>query len=206
MYTLAENGVWGSISSWPNLSSFKSLISANLYGCLHPVYFALPILEQYNGHIVITSSSRAKIAAPYLSGYSASHHALQGLFESLRLELYGRVFVTIASPGGLGLDLYNKYVNYDGEVLEIPKWLQGSYEEAAKAILRGYENNRWDVSFPFLTSMQIAFRVHFPRLHDRFLLKLVNLSLKASVIAFKQDEKPEQIEEKSNSSKRVKFN
>jgi short-subunit dehydrogenase len=45
------------------------------------------MLEQQDGHIVVTSSVAGKHGVPFRSAYCAAKHALHGYFETLRIEL-----------------------------------------------------------------------------------------------------------------------
>ena len=56
--------------------------------CLQTIKAFLPsMVERNEGHIVTVSSSAGLHGTPYLSDYSASKFALNGLHESLSLEL-----------------------------------------------------------------------------------------------------------------------
>ncbi len=45
------------------------------------------MMQQRNGHLVVTSSVAGKHGMPYRSAYCAAKHALHGYFESLRIEM-----------------------------------------------------------------------------------------------------------------------
>ena len=68
-------------------------------------------------HVVVISSVQGKVAIPFRSTYSASKHAVQGYFDSLRSELVGsnaNVRVMIVSPGYVVTNLSKNALNGDG--------------------------------------------------------------------------------------------
>jgi len=73
------------------------------------------MLDQGQGHIVVISSLQGRIGLPYRSSYSASKHALQGYYDSLRAELGPRgVAVTVVSPGYIATQLSVNAMQGDG--------------------------------------------------------------------------------------------
>ena len=49
--------------------------------------------------IVAISSVQGRVGVPFHSGYTASKHALDGLLETLRIELHGQVRILNVMPG-----------------------------------------------------------------------------------------------------------
>ena len=73
----------------------------NVLGIIRLTQLILPgMLRRGKGHFVVVSSSAAKLPSPGQSVYSASKHAVNGYFNSLRSEvLQSGVKVTLACPG-----------------------------------------------------------------------------------------------------------
>lgn len=67
----------------------------------------------------VTSSVAGKLCTPISSTYSATKHALQGFFHSLRTEVGSRnIQISIACPGPIKTDItYQAYVAQAGSVL-----------------------------------------------------------------------------------------
>ena len=89
------------------LSVFERVMAVNYFGTLHCTKAALPSLIERKGTIVTLSSTGG--FAPMIGrvGYSASKHALHGLFESLRLELKEKgVHVMMVCPGTTATDMH----------------------------------------------------------------------------------------------------
>lgn len=77
--------------------------------------------QQQPGHIVAISSVQGRFAIPNRSSYSASKHAVQAFYDSLRAELSARsdpndrpVGVTVVSPGYIRTNLSLNALTSDG--------------------------------------------------------------------------------------------
>lgn len=85
-----------------NLDVFRALIELNYLGTISITKHVLQhMIERKQGKIVNISSVVGLIGAPLSSGYSASKHALQGFFNSLRTELtaYPDIIISNICPG-----------------------------------------------------------------------------------------------------------
>ncbi len=81
-------------------SLYRRVFDINIFGAIHCTQAALPSLKERRGAIVVLSSVAGLAPLYGRSGYSASKHALHGLFETLRCELDGSgVDVTMVCPG-----------------------------------------------------------------------------------------------------------
>lgn len=80
-------------------------LDVNLWGVLHGVRAAVPVmLEQGRGHVVAVASGAGLVAAPGLAAYTASKHAVVGLMESTHHELVrlgAEVAVSVVCPGNI---------------------------------------------------------------------------------------------------------
>jgi len=84
-----------------SVDEFKQEFETNLFGPIRICQAALPIMrEQRSGYIVNVSSLAGQIGIPFDSGYSASKFALEGLTETLRMEVkpFG-INVVLIEPG-----------------------------------------------------------------------------------------------------------
>jgi short-subunit dehydrogenase len=75
-------------------------------GAVHATAAALPSLRRTRGLIVAISSLQGLVAFPHAAGYAASKHAMQGFFDSLRLDLAGAVDVLVVSPGPVATKIH----------------------------------------------------------------------------------------------------
>lgn len=94
----------------------RKLMEVNFFGTIAFTKAILPsMLERGGGNVVVISSLQGKIGLPFRSSYSASKHALQGYFDSLRAELSLRgVRVTLVSPGYINTKLSVNALEGDG--------------------------------------------------------------------------------------------
>ncbi len=91
--------MWSNFEELSDLSDIQKLMQTNYIGAVNCTYHALPHLKKSNGMITVISSVQGKIGVPKHTGYAASKHALEGFFNSLRLELDHKIAILIVSPG-----------------------------------------------------------------------------------------------------------
>lgn len=92
------------------LAVWQEQFSVNVFGVVAVTREALPLLRASgDGRIVLVGSVSGRIGFPALGPYCASKHALEGLAESLRLELaaFG-VKVSIVEPGPYKTPIWRK--------------------------------------------------------------------------------------------------
>lgn len=81
---------------------YKVLMELNFLGTVSLTKQVLPHMTQRGTGAIVTISSVVGIAgAPLVTGYAASKHALQGFFNSLRIELtdYPEILISTVCPG-----------------------------------------------------------------------------------------------------------
>ena len=82
--------------------NIRQFMDINYYGCVYPTIAALPHLQKTDGRIVVVSSLGGLMPFPRQTLYNASKYALNGFFDSLRMELQSKqsgVSITIICPG-----------------------------------------------------------------------------------------------------------
>lgn len=94
----------GTTVPWPAeylpLDVFRDQLEINLTGHLAVTQAFLPLLRSARGRIVNISSVGGKVGGPFMAGYSAAKHGLEGLSDTLRLELAGLgIRVSVVEPG-----------------------------------------------------------------------------------------------------------
>jgi short-subunit dehydrogenase len=98
-----------------DLSIFEKVMQINYLGAVYCTHAALPYLKQSQGLLVAISSLCGKTGVPLRSGYVASKHAMQGFFDTLRIELLETgVDVLVVSPGFVATDIREKAFKGDG--------------------------------------------------------------------------------------------
>lgn len=102
LFNNAGIAITGEINEIP-LAGWQRIIDINVYGVLHGVLAAYPImLKQGYGHIINTASLAGLGPGPLLAPYSLSKHAVVGLSTSLRIEAASRgVQVSVLCPSAI---------------------------------------------------------------------------------------------------------
>jgi NAD(P)-dependent dehydrogenase (short-subunit alcohol dehydrogenase family) len=98
-----------------DLAVVERVMRVNFFGVLHPTYHAIPHIKKARGSLVAVSSLAGKRGLPTYAAYCASKFAVQGLYESMRLELAGDgVHVGLFAPGHVDTPLRGNVLGPDG--------------------------------------------------------------------------------------------
>jgi NAD(P)-dependent dehydrogenase (short-subunit alcohol dehydrogenase family) len=110
---------------------FEHQIDVNLFGAVRIIKAMLPIMrEQRSGRIVNISSLGGLIGLPLNSAYTASKFALEGLVESVRLEMLPfNVYLSLIEPGAVATD------TLDESIQEV-QLLNSPYSERRSAMVK----------------------------------------------------------------------
>jgi NAD(P)-dependent dehydrogenase (short-subunit alcohol dehydrogenase family) len=120
---------------------YRRVMDVNFFGALYCARAAIKSLIERKGLILVTSSLAGFSPLIGRTGYSASKHALHGLFESLRTEVKPLgVHVMMVCPGFTRTDLQTRALGGDGNVTKRPQTTAGkvdSPDHVAEAVFRG---------------------------------------------------------------------
>jgi NAD(P)-dependent dehydrogenase (short-subunit alcohol dehydrogenase family) len=98
------------------LDAIERVMRVNFFGTLYPTWHAVPHVKATRGSLIAVSSLVGKRGTPTYSAYGASKFAVQGLYESLRVELApDGVHVGVVSPGHVETPLRERVLGPDGE-------------------------------------------------------------------------------------------
>ena len=99
-----------------DISTIRRLMEINFFGSAELTRHVLPtLMGKKSGHIIVTSSVAGKFGTKFRSGYAASKHALQGLFDCIRQEMYEyNVDVTMVCPGPIKTNISLNSLTADG--------------------------------------------------------------------------------------------
>lgn len=120
----------------------KKTIDVNLTAIFDFLGELIPSMKQQkSGHIVLVSSCAGYVGLPKSYAYGASKAAIINLAEGLYSELssYG-VRVSVVNPGFVKTRLTAR------NTFDMPSII--STENAAQKIIKGIENNKFDINFP----------------------------------------------------------
>lgn len=108
--------MWGKLEEVTDLSMYERIMRVNYLSAVYCTYHALPHLKARKGLAVAISSLTGKTGVPQRTAYAASKHAMQGFFDSLRVELLGTgVDVLVVSPGFVATPIRDSALGPDGK-------------------------------------------------------------------------------------------
>ncbi len=118
LYGLFNNGAYGQPGAVEDLTwdTLEAQLRTNLLSWHELTRQVIPIMrEQGSGRIIQNSSVLGFAAMPYRGAYNCSKFALEGLSDTLRLELTGTgIFVSLVEPGPITSkfreNAYQKYL------------------------------------------------------------------------------------------------
>jgi short-subunit dehydrogenase len=161
-----------------DLHVFERIMQVNFLGAVYCTYFALPHLKRARGLLAAISSLQGKTGFPNSSGYAASKHAMQGFFDSLRIELTGSgVDVLVVSPGPVATSIHARRLGGDGELSQ--ESLKRSNDrgmpvaECARQIVAAVERRRRELVMTAAGKAGQWVRLIAPALIDRFVADAV---------------------------------
>jgi NAD(P)-dependent dehydrogenase (short-subunit alcohol dehydrogenase family) len=103
LYAIFNNGAYGLPAAVEDLSrdAIRAQFETNFFGWLELTNLVLPVMrKQGHGRIIQNSSVLGFVALPFRGAYNSSKYALEGLSDTLRLELKGTdIFVSLIEPG-----------------------------------------------------------------------------------------------------------
>ncbi|MEO1574032.1 MAG: SDR family oxidoreductase [Pseudomonadota bacterium] len=118
LFNNAGATMWAPFREITDLSVFRRVMDINYFAVLNLTHAALPALIESRGRLVGVSSVAGLTGVPTRSGYCASKHALNGLYDSLRVELEGTgVSVTIVAPDFVVSEIHRRALTGDGSAL-----------------------------------------------------------------------------------------
>jgi short-subunit dehydrogenase len=136
--------MWARFDELEDLSLFERLMQVNFLGAVYFTHAALPHVRASRGQLVAVSSLTGITGVPTRTAYAASKHAMQGFFDSLRVELRETgVNVLVVSPGFVDTPIREKILGpdgsaqgYQGRATETPMPLDVAVAQIMRAIER----------------------------------------------------------------------
>ncbi len=109
-------GMWARFDELADPSVLQRLMDVNYHGVANMFLPALPHLKAQRGLLVAISSVQGVVGVPGRSGYAASKHAVQGLCDSLRIELHddGVDVLTVLAHWVRGTELRSRALGPNG--------------------------------------------------------------------------------------------
>lgn len=124
LYALFNNAGFGLFGAVEDLSreALEAVFATNFFGAAELTNALLPTFKKQGyGRIIQNSSVLGFAAAPYRGAYNASKFALEGLSDTLRLELAGSdIYVSIIEPGPIATQFRPNAIANSEKFIDIP--------------------------------------------------------------------------------------
>lgn len=156
LYGLIHNGAYGQVGALEDISRevLEAQFQANVFGWHELTNLVLPSMKKNNtGRIIYLSSVLGFVAMPFRGPYNASKFAIEGLVDTLRLELINtQVQLSLIQPGPIESQFRaNAYLafkahvdmnksdykeNYQGMIQRLKSTKLAAYTLAPESILK----------------------------------------------------------------------
>jgi short-subunit dehydrogenase len=149
--------MWAEFDKIQDIDQFRKLFDVNFWGVVNCLKSFVKDLHNSKGMVIAISSVQGKIGVPYHTFYSASKHALQGFFNSLRFEFTDIHLLTVLPHWVSGTNLRQNALNVDGIKTGEQKKSHTNesitVEECSKKILLAASLRKRELILPFKLKM-----------------------------------------------------
>lgn len=154
----------------------RQLMEVNYFSYVNLTKAVLPYMKrQKNGHIVVVSSIAGKFGFYLRSSYSAAKHALNGFFESLRLETENLGIRTLlVCPGKIKTNVsYNAVTSTGASHSKMDESHENAMtaEDCAKQIIAGILRNKEEIYIGGKEILMVKIKRFFPKLFSKLIRK-----------------------------------
>lgn len=161
-----------------DLEVFKRVMEINFYGSVYMAKYALPYLLKTRGTIVGVSSINGRRTTPARIAYNASKFAIEGFYETLRMEVMTRgVHVLVVSPGFTASNIRNAALNENGIAQgESPRDESSMMraEDVAREIKAGILKKKRDIVLTTQGKMLVLVNKFMPGLVDKIVYRYMS--------------------------------
>jgi len=170
LFNNGAHGLPGAVEDLPTVA-LREIFEVNFFGWHELTRQVIPVMrKQGHGRIVQNSSILGFIAPPWRGAYSATKYALEGLSDTMRIELRGTgIHVALIEPGPVtslfrvnAIPIFERHINWQ----DSPKRAQ--YE--TEIINRLYENSgpdRFELPASAVTA-KLVHAIESPRPRPRY--------------------------------------
>ena len=155
LYGLIHNGAYGQVGALEDISRevLEAQFQANIFGWHELTNLVLPVMRKNNsGRVIYLSSVLGFVAMPFRGPYNASKFAIEGLVDTLRLELINtNIQLSLIQPGpidsqfranaylafkdNVNMDNSNYQANYQGMIERLNSSKLATFTLAPESIL-----------------------------------------------------------------------
>jgi NAD(P)-dependent dehydrogenase (short-subunit alcohol dehydrogenase family) len=123
------------------IEEFRRQFEVNVVGVVAVTQSFLPLIRLAKGRIIIVGSIGGRSAGPIVGPYTASKFAVEGLADSLRVELLPwNIHVSLIEPGVVATPMFDKSASYAREAMAaLPEKGRQFYLRTFQAVMDGFE-------------------------------------------------------------------
>lgn len=158
-----------------DMAACREMFDTNLFGAIHGMQVAIPVmLRQGGGTVVNISSVAGHIPLPLGAAYSATKFALNAIGKAARLELKNSgVRILTVCPGYIATGFKDNVVRGRSS-RQLGSPVTGiSVDRVAQAVLRGYLKGKREVVVPWRDRIFIALYQLWPTMVEYFMAKMI---------------------------------
>ena len=158
---LINNAGYGQAGALEDISRhiIRKQFESNVFGLLELTNLVIPVMRQQGqGRIINVSSILGIISMPFRGAYNASKYAVEGLSDTLRLELdsSGIKVITI-EPGPIDSKFRDSVVDYSLKEIDLNK---SFFNRQYQSMLTAYKQKKADSIFTKTTDAVIHCFIH----------------------------------------------
>ena len=166
-----------SMISETSMELHRKIMEIDFFSYVAITKIVLPkMIEAKEGYIAATSSISGKFGFPMRSAYASAKHAIQGFFETLRIEMSEHnISVTVAYPGRVRTNISFNALKADGTphgVLDPGQAGGISSEKCAKKYIKAISKKRAEVLIGGKELLMVHIKRFFPCLFFRIVKKI----------------------------------
>jgi len=134
LYALFNNAAYGQPGAVEDLSrnALRDQFEVNLFGTHELTSLIVPVMrEQGEGRIIQNSSVLGFVALKYRGAYNSTKYALEGLSDTLRMELKETgIYISLIEPGPIVSNFRkNAYIAYKNYIIKEKSFYRDAYNE-----------------------------------------------------------------------------
>lgn len=161
-----------------DLKVLEELMQTNFWGAVYCTKAAMPYLLKSKGSVIGISSITGLTPLPGRTGYAASKHAMDGFFNTLRVEnLKKGLHVMLVHPGFTESNVRKAALNAKGEPQgETPRKEEKmmTAEKLAKIVTKATKKRKSNLVLTLEGKAAVWMYRHFPKLSDKLVYNMMS--------------------------------
>jgi short-subunit dehydrogenase len=161
------------------MSDCREMFDTNFFGTVEAMQAVIPIMKQQgSGAIINISSVAGHIPLPFNASYSGTKFAMNAIGKAMRIELAGTgIHITTVCPGYVRTEFGANAVKGPDYKQVRPKAARGiSAERVARAVLKGYLNQKREVIVPWTMHPVVKIYQLFPGIVEGSMIRMTRKS------------------------------